>query len=117
MNIDSDYEEPEEDYKYDSSAENNVKELSLDFDLVQMIQQKVSTFSAEKTREQLEKLEHISTHARAPKDLAQLQYEIEACEIHLFELTSETADGCSVCLRVTQSWKRTLNSVANVVLR
>lgn len=97
VNIDSVYEEPEENYEYESRVEDNVEELSIDFDLAQMIQQKVSTFSEEKTREQLEKLKQIPTHALTPRDLAQLQYEIEACELHLFELTGETPDGSRVC--------------------
>lgn len=96
-NVDSDYEEPEEDYEYNSSVESNIEEVSVDFELAQMIQQKVSTFSAEKTREQLDKLKQIPTHTFTPEDLAQLQYEIETCELHLFELTGETADGNNVC--------------------
>ena len=62
-----------------------------------MIQQKVSSFSAQKTREQLEKLKQIPIHTLTPEDLAQLQYEIETCELHLYELTGETADGNNVC--------------------
>ena len=62
-----------------------------------MIQQKVSTFSVQKTKEQLEKLKQIPTNTLLPEDLAHLQYEIEMCEIHLFELTGETADGSAVC--------------------
>lgn len=62
-----------------------------------MIQQEVSSFSAEKTRDQLKKLKQIPTHILTLEDLAQLQYEIETCELHLFELTDETADGSNVC--------------------
>ena len=34
-------------------------------------------------------LKQIPTHSLCPEDLAQLQYEIETCELHLFELTCE----------------------------
>lgn len=77
--------------------ENVEKELGIDYELAQMIQQKVSSFSAEKTREQLEKLKQISTHSLCPADLAQLQYEIETCELHLFELTGEALGGGLIC--------------------
>lgn len=97
VNVDNDYEEPEENYEYDGAVKINLDEISVDFELAQMIQQKVSSFSVEKTREQLEKLKRIPTHTLTPEDLAQLQYEIETCELHLFELTGETADGSNVC--------------------
>jgi len=69
----------------------------VDYELAQMVQLKVSSFSAQKTREQLEKLKQIPMHTLSPEDLAQLQYEIETCELHLYELTGETADGNNVC--------------------
>ena len=97
MNINNVYEEPEQAYEYDGSIENDATETSIDFELAQMIRQKVSTFSVEKTREQLEKLKQISTHTLSENDFAQLQYEIEMCELHLFELTGTTADGNKVC--------------------
>lgn len=97
LNVDNDYEAPEEDYEYDGAVEINFDEISVDFELAQMIQQKVSTFSVEKTREQIEKLKQIPTHTLTPKDLAQRQYVIETCELHLFELTGETTDGSNVC--------------------
>jgi len=71
--------------------------VTVDYELAQMIQQKVATFSAEKTREQLEKLKQIPTYSLSPEDVAQLQYEIETCELHLFELTGETDEGGCIC--------------------
>ena len=71
--------------------------ITVDYELAQMIQQKVATFSAEKTREQLEKLKQIPTYSLSPEDVAQLQYEIETCELHLFELTGETDGGECIC--------------------
>jgi predicted amidophosphoribosyltransferase len=32
-----------------------------------------------------------------PEELAHLQFEIETCELHLFELTGETPEGRLVC--------------------
>lgn len=86
-----------EDFNYAFST-NGAEEASIDFELAQMIQQKVSAFSAEKTKEQLEKLKQIPPYTVDPQDLAQLQYELEACELHLFELTGETSEGNIICL-------------------
>lgn len=91
------YTDIQEDYDYESNA-NGAEEAAIDFELAQMIQQKVSAFSAEKTKEQLEKLKQIPPCTVDPQDLAQLQYEIEACELHLFELTGETSEGNIICL-------------------
>lgn len=91
------YTDVEEDYDCESNA-NGAEEASIDFELAQMIQQKVSAFSAEKTKEQLVKLKQIPPYTVDPQDLAQLQYEIEACELHLFELTGETSEGNIICL-------------------
>lgn len=91
------YEEDEDTYEYIEPTEEGIEEITVDCELAQMIQQKVSSFSAQKTREQLEKLKQIPIHTLSPEDLAQLQYEIETCELHLYELTGETADGNNVC--------------------
>lgn len=91
------YEEDEDTYEYIEPTEEGIEEITVDYELAQMIQQKVSSFSAQKTREQLEKLKQIPMHTLSPEDLAQLQYEIETCELHLYELTGETADGNNVC--------------------
>lgn len=91
------YEEDEDTYEYIEPTEEGIEEITVDYELAQMIQQKVSSFSAQKTREQLEKLKQIPMHTLLPEDLAQLQYEIETCELHLYELTGETADGNNVC--------------------
>ena len=91
------YEEDEDTYEDIEPTEEGIEEITVDYELAQMIQQKVSSFSAQKTREQLEKLKQIPIHTLTPEDLAQLQYEIETCELHLYELTGETADGNNVC--------------------
>jgi len=91
------YTDVGEDFDCEFSA-NGAEEASIDFEFAQMIQQKVSAFSAEKTKEQLEKLKQIPPYTVDPQDLAQLQYEIEACELHLFELTGETSEGNIICL-------------------
>lgn len=94
---DCEYEDNEVPYGFIESTEDSSDEITVDCELAQMIQQKVSTFSVQKTKEQLEKLKQIPTNTLLPEDLAHLQYEIEMCEIHLFELTGETADGSAVC--------------------
>lgn len=91
------HEEVEDAYKYIEPTEEGIEKITVDYELAQMIQQKVSSFSAQKTKEQLEKLRQIPMHTLTPEDLAQLQFEIETCELHLFELTGETADGNNVC--------------------
>lgn len=85
--------DPEE---FDSEDFDSVQ-LAVDFKLAQFIQQKVAGFSAEETKEQLDKLNQISTDDFSPLEIAQLQYEIEVCELHLFELTGKTQDGVSIC--------------------
>lgn len=93
------YEEDDDDdaCEHIDPTKDNVEENAVDYRLAQMIQQKVSTLSAQKTKEQLEKLKQIPAHTLSPKDLVQLQYEIEACEIHLLELGEGTADASNVC--------------------
>lgn len=91
------YEEGEDTYEYIEPTEEVIEEITVDYELAQMIQQKVSSFSVQKTREQLEKLKQIPVHTLTLEDLARLQFEIETCELHLFELTGETADGNNVC--------------------
>lgn len=92
--VENDYEcdEIEDDYEDIDSMVSNIEELTIDYELAQMIQQKVSAFSEQKTREQLEKLKQLPTYTLSPENLVQLKYEIETCELHLFELTGEIAD-------------------------
>lgn len=92
------YDDEDDGDSYDAEPiESGDEELTIDYELAQMIQQKVSSFSVEKTKEQLERLKQIPTYSLSPKDIAQLQYEIETCELHLFELTGETPGGGLVC--------------------
>lgn len=77
--------------------EGDAAEITLNYALAQMIRQKVAAFSAETTKEQLEKLRQVPTQSLSAEDLAELQYEIETCELHLFELTGETLEESRVC--------------------
>ncbi len=86
------------DYNNVEYEEKGIENPTVNFELAQIIQNKVATFSVEKTKEQLEKLKNIPTNNLNSIDLAQLKYEIEVCEIHLFELTGKTLDGESVCM-------------------
>ena len=68
------YDDEDDVDSYDAEPIESVdEELIIDYELAQMIQQKVSSYSVEKTREQLEKLKQIPTHSLCPEDLAQLQ--------------------------------------------
>lgn len=78
--------------------EDSSDEITVDYECAQMIQQKVSTFSVQKTKEQLEKLKQTPTHTLSLEDFAQLQYETGMCELHLYELTGEIVDGNNICL-------------------
>lgn len=92
------YNDEDDGDSYDAEPiESGDEELTIDYELAQMIQQKVSSFSVEKTKEQLERLKQIPTYSLPPEDIAQLQYEIETCELHLFELTGEAPGGGLVC--------------------
>lgn len=74
--------------------------MSVDYDLIQVINRKISGLSVEKTREQLDRLKQIPTYNLSPSEMSQLQYEIEVCELHLLELIGETEDDscfCSCC--------------------
>ncbi|MGN0462385.1 MAG: hypothetical protein ACI4HZ_08070 [Ruminococcus sp.] len=97
----STYEDTDDYYDFDpeefDSEDFDSVQLAVDFKLAQFIQQKVAGFSAEETKEQLDKLNQISTDNFSPLEIAQLQYEIEVCELHLFELTGKTPDGVSIC--------------------
>ena len=97
VDTDCGYEENEDTYEFVEPTEVSSDEITVDYGLAQMIQQKVSMFSVQKTKELLEKLKQIPTHTLLPEDFAQLQYEIETCELHLFELTGETAVGNNIC--------------------
>lgn len=92
------YAEPEENDKEDESYEfENVEEETVDFALAQMIREKVSSFSEEKTRQQLGKLRQIPTFNLSGEELATLQFEIESCELHLFEITSSESGDKMIC--------------------
>ena len=62
---------------------------TIDYNLAQMIQQKVAAFSVEETREALQKLKGVPEYSLSAEELAQLHYEIYACELHLFELIGD----------------------------
>ena len=62
---------------------------TIDYNLAQMIQQKVAAFSVEETKEALQKLRGVPEYSLSAEELAQLHYEIYACELHLFELIGD----------------------------
>ena len=51
-----------------------------------MINAKISLLSAEETENRLSKLQTVSFSDLSDAEKAQLLYEIEACELHLYEL-------------------------------
>lgn len=97
VETDCEYEDNEDSYELVEPTEVSSDEITVDYEFAQMIQQKVSMFSVQKTKEQLERLKQIPTHTLSPEDFSQLQYEIETCELHLYELTGETPDGNNIC--------------------
>lgn len=66
-----------------------VVDETIDYNLAQMIQQKVAAFSIAETEEALQKLRSIPEYRLSEDEQAQLHYEIDTCEIHLFELTGD----------------------------
>lgn len=73
----------------DASHAEIVIDETIDYNLAQMIQQKVAAFSVAETEEALQKLKSIPEYMLSAEELAQLHYEIDTCELHLFELTGD----------------------------
>lgn len=88
-NFNCDYEENAEEFDVDEDFE--VSE-TMDYNLAQMINAKISLLSAEKTEERLSKLQIVPLDDLSDEEKAQLSYEIEVCELHLFELVGMDRD-------------------------
>lgn len=69
----------------------------LDYYLVETIQEKVSCFSAEETKEKIKELNNLKTNGFSKKKLAQLYFEIDCLELHYFELVGTTSEGKMIC--------------------
>ena len=67
----------------------SVADETIDYNLAQMIQQKVAAFSVEETKEALQKLRGVPKYILSAEELTQLHYEIDTCELHLFELIGD----------------------------
>ena len=80
-----DDEDPEE---VPSSCDAAVSD-TIDFNLAQMIQRKVAAFTIAETEEALEKLRNVPEYLLSAEEVAQLHYEIDTCELHLFDLTGD----------------------------
>lgn len=91
-----DNDKEDESYEFENEFE-NVEEETIDFALAQMIREKVSSFSEEKTRQQIGKLRQIPTFNLSGEELATLKFEIESCELHLFEITSSESCDKIIC--------------------
>ncbi|MCD7784757.1 MAG: zinc ribbon domain-containing protein [Oscillospiraceae bacterium] len=80
---DDSYEEDDGVLEIDSDDEDGIE---IDFQVAQSVHQKVAGMSEYETKENLEKLRHISKSGLTPEEIALLHYEIEQCELHLYEL-------------------------------
>lgn len=69
----------------------------LDYYLVEAIQEKVSCFSVEETKEKIKELNNLNTNGFSKKELAQLNFEIDCLELHYFELAGTTSEGKMIC--------------------
>lgn len=85
------YTDDEDKFYSDENAAHTeiVVDETIDYNLAQMIQQKVAAFSVEETKEALQKLRGIPEYSLSAEELAQLHYEIDTCELHLFELIGD----------------------------
>ena len=85
------YIDNEDDFYTDENAAHTevIVDETIDYNLAQMIQQKVAAFSVEETKEALQKLKGIPEYSLSAEELAQLHYEIYACELHLIELIGD----------------------------
>ena len=88
-NFNCDYEENAEEFDVDEDFE--VSE-TIDYNLAQMINAKISLLSAEETESRLSKLQTVPLADLSGIEKAQLLYEIEACELHLYELVGPDSD-------------------------
>ncbi len=88
---DEDYTE-DEGYIEDEYIQDDVAEITVDFHIAQSVQQKVSQMSVEETEMNLTKLRNVSEANLSADELALLHYEIDTCELHLFELTGKVDD-------------------------
>ena len=69
----------------------------LDYYLIETIQEKVSCFSAEETKEKIKELNNLKTNGFSKKELAQLYFEIDCLELHYFELVGTVSEGKMIC--------------------
>ncbi len=92
---DDDYTE-DEGYIEEDYIQDDVAEITVDFHIAQSVQQKVSQMSVEETEMNLTKLRNVAEANLSAEELALLHYEIDTCELHLFELTGKV-DGESTC--------------------
>ena len=89
------YEETVEELGFD--ADFDLSE-TIDYNLAQIIQQKTARLSIEETEKRLDKLKSISDTDLSDIEKTQLLYEIETCELHLYELTGVSEDvDCPSC--------------------
>ncbi len=98
-----DYEPDFDEFEDEENVEEYVEEYvelsqTIDFNLAQVIHQKVSLLSEDETKERLAKLKSVYTGNLSNEEKAQLLYEIEECELHLFDFTEDNENiVCSRC--------------------
>lgn len=72
-------------------------ETSVDFYVTEQIQSRISGLSADETKERLTKLQTLAQGYLSAQEKAEIQFEIDTCEIHYFDLTGCTIDGANIC--------------------
>ena len=72
-------------------------DVSIDYRIAQQLQGSVSNLSLEQTRERLSKLQQISEYSLTNEEIAKLRFEIETCELHIYELMSNEGLLCPQC--------------------
>lgn len=70
---------------------------SIDFRLAMQIQEDIAELSLEETKELVEKLKTVQKSNLDPQKVAEIHFELEACELHILELSEETQETCSNC--------------------
>ena len=74
-----------------------VSDISVDFRVVQQIQNTIANLSLEQTKNRLIKLQQIPEYGLTEEKIAELKFEIETCEFHIYELMGNEGLLCPQC--------------------
>ena len=74
-----------------------VSDISVVFRIVQQIQNTITNLSLEQTKDRLIKLRRIPEYGLTEEKIAELKFEIETCEFHIYELMDNEGLLCPQC--------------------